>query len=66
MYYSFFIHSPTEEHLGCFEALPIVISDAMNTGVHMSFSIMVYSGYMPSSGIARYDSFTPGKNFLME
>ena len=30
MYYSLFIHSPTEEHLGCFDALPIVINDAMN------------------------------------
>ena len=24
----------------------------MNTGVHVSFSVMVSSGYMPSSGIA--------------
>ena len=29
-----------------------------NIGVHMSFSIMVFSGYMPSSGIVgSYDSF---------
>ena len=29
-------------------------------GVHASFSIMVFSGYMPSSGIAgSYDSFIP-------
>ena len=32
----------------------------MNTGVHVSFSIMVFSWYMPSSGIAgSYGSFIP-------
>ena len=30
---------------------PIVNSAMMNTGVHVSFSTMVSSGYMPSSGI---------------
>ena len=59
MYYNFFIHSPIDEHLGCFDVLAIVNSGAMNTGIHMSFSIIVSSGYMPSSWIARYDSFTP-------
>ena len=30
----------------------------MNIGVHVSFSIMVFSGYMPSSGIVgSHDSF---------
>ena len=28
----------------------------MNTGVHVSFLIMVFSGYIPRSGIARLDS----------
>ena len=38
----------------------IVNSAAMNIGVHVSFSIMVSSGYMPSSGIAElYDSSIP-------
>ena len=60
MYYSFFIHSPIDEHLGYFDAPAIVNSGAMNIRVHMSFSIIVSSGYMPSSGIARYDSFTTG------
>ena len=32
--------------------LAIVNSAAMNTGVHVFFGIMVFSGYMPSSGIA--------------
>ena len=39
-------------HLGCFHVLAIVKSDAMNTGVHVCFWIMVFSGYMPRSGIA--------------
>ena len=39
-------------HLGCFHVLAIVNSAAMNTGVHVSFWIMVFCGYMPSSGIA--------------
>ena len=39
------------QHLGCFHDLAIVNSAAMNTGVHVSFWIMVFSGYMPSSGI---------------
>ena len=35
-----------------FHVLAIVNSAAMNIGVHVSFWIMVFSGYMPSSGIA--------------
>ena len=30
----------------------MVNSGAMNIGVHVCFQIMVFSGYMPSSGIA--------------
>ena len=52
MYQNFLIHSSTNGHLGFFHVLAIVISAAMNTGVHVSFSILVSSGYMPSSGIA--------------
>ena len=36
-------------HLGCFHVPAIVNSSAMNIGVHVSFPIMVFSGYMPSS-----------------
>ena len=39
-------------HLGCFHVLAIVNSAAMNSGIHVSFSILVSSGYMPRSGIA--------------
>ena len=50
--YIFFIHSSVNGHLGCFHALAIVNSAAVNIGVHVSFRIMVFSGYMPGSGIA--------------
>ena len=48
----FFIHSSVGEHLGCFCVLAIVNNAAMNIGVHMSFLIIVLSGYMPRSGIS--------------
>ena len=60
MYQNFFIHSSIDEHLGCFHVLAVVNSAAVNIGVHVSLSIMVFSGYMPSSGIAgSYGSFIP-------
>ena len=47
-------------YLGCFHVLAIVNSAEMNIGVHMSFSILVSSGYMPRSGIAgSYGGFIP-------
>ena len=52
MYYIFFIHSSVDGHLDCFHVLATVNSAAMNTGVHVSFRIRVFSGYMPRSGIA--------------
>ena len=38
---------------GCFYVLAIVNSTAVNNGVCVSFQIMVFSRYVPSSGIAR-------------
>ena len=52
MYHTFFIHSSVNGHLGCFHDLAIVNSAAVNIGVHMSFWIMVFSGYLPSGGLA--------------
>ena len=57
MYYSFFIHSSVEGHLGAFHVLAVVNSAPMSTGVHVSFQTMFSSGYMPRSGIAgSYDN----------
>ena len=57
----FFIHSSVDRRLGCFRVLAIVNSAAMNTEVHGSFSVMIFSGYLPNSGIAEYSygSFIP-------
>ena len=52
MYHSFFIHSFVGGHRDCFHVLAIVNSVAVNTGVHLSLSIMVSSGYTPSHGIS--------------
>ena len=52
MYHIFFIHSSVGGHLGCFHALAIVYSAAVNIVVHVSFQIMVFSRCMPRSGIA--------------
>ena len=48
VYHNFLIHSSADRHLGCFYVLAIVNSAAMNIGVHVSFSILLFSGYMPS------------------
>ena len=50
------MHSSVNEHLGCFHVLAIVNTAVMNTGVCVSFSIMVSSGYMLEEEIATHSS----------
>ena len=60
MYHNFFIHSSVDGHLGCFHVLAIVNSAAMNNRIHVSFSVLVSSEYLPRSGIAgSYGGFIP-------
>ena len=61
MHHNFFAHSSVSGHLGCFPVMTFVHSPAGNTGVQVSFWIMVFLECMPSSGIAgSQGSFTPG------
>ena len=60
MYHNFFIQLSINGHLGCFHVLAIVNSAAVNNGIHVSFSVLVSSGYMPRSRIAgSYGGFIP-------
>ena len=60
IYHYFFIHSSVNGYPGCFHVLAIVNSAAVNNGIHVSFSILVFSTYMPRSGIAgSYGGFIP-------
>ena len=60
MDHNFFIHSSVDGYPGCFHVLAIVNSAVINNGIHVSFSILVFSGYMSRSGIAgSYGSFIP-------
>ena len=52
MYHNFLIHSSANGHLGCLHVLALVSSVTMNIGVHVSLSILIFSGCMPSVGIA--------------
>ena len=65
MYHNFFIHSSVNRHLGCFHVLAIINSAAVNNGIHVSLSVLVSSGFMPSSGTAgSYGGFI--SNFFKE
>ena len=52
MYHISFIQLSVDGHLGCFHILAIVNSAAVNNGIHVSFSILISSGYMPRGWIA--------------
>ena len=54
------VHLLMDIKVACLHVLAIVNSAAVNTGVHVSFSILVSSRYMPHSGIAgSYGGFIP-------
>ena len=53
MYHDFFILPPADGHVGCFRVMDIGNHAAVNTAMHVFFLIMVFSGYMPSSGTAK-------------
>ena len=42
-------HSSLDGHLGCFHVLAFVNSAAVNIVVRVSFSVMVFSGYIHSA-----------------
>ena len=63
IYDDFFIHLSVDGYLGCFHVLANVSSAAMNNEIHVSFSTLVSSGYMPRNGIAgSYGGFIPSLN----
>ena len=65
MYHSFFIHSSVDGDLGCFHVRAIVNNASVNSGIHVSLSILVSSGYMSRSGIAgSYGGFIPSLFFF--
>ena len=47
-----FVHSSVNGHLDCYHVLAIVNSAALNPGVHVSFQIIVLSGYITRNGFA--------------
>ena len=58
MCHIFYIHSSVNVHFSCFHPLAIVNSASVNVGMNESFGIMVFSEYIPRSGIAgSYSSF---------
>ena len=60
IHHNFFTHSSVDGHLGFFHVLAIVNSATVNIEVHVSFSILVSSGFLPRSRIAwSYGDFIP-------
>ena len=67
MYLNFFIRSSVNGHSGYFHVLVIVNSAAKNIGVYVPFSVIIFSEYVLSSGIAGlYDSFIPPPFFFKD
>ena len=64
MYHMFFIHSSADGRFGCFHVLATVNSATMNTEVHVSFRVIVFSGSCPGVGLLDHGSsvFSFGRN----
>ena len=56
--YIYMKHSSINGHLGCFQAVTIVNSAAMNTGVYVSSQIRFFVFPMSRSGIAESRGFS--------
>ena len=52
MYVPQLLYPSVDGHPSCFQDLAVVNSTAMNTGVLVSFSVLVSLGYMPRNGLA--------------
>ena len=52
IYVAHLLHSSVDGYLGHFHVLAVVNSAAVNTGVQVSFPVMIFSGYMTRSGTA--------------
>ena len=52
MCHNFHIRLSTDGQLGCFHVQVILNSASVNIGVHVSFSVLFSSGYIPSNRIA--------------
>ena len=64
--YHIFVHLSVDGHLSCFHVLATVNRAAMNNEVHVSFSIMVFLEYLPSSGVpGSYSRFIPSFFFFL-
>jgi len=55
--YHIFICSSVDGYIGCFHVFAIVSNSYVNIGVHVSFQIMIFCGYMLRNGIAGSNGF---------
>ena len=57
--HNFFIHSSVDRYLDCFHVLAIVNSASVNIGIHVSFSVTIFSGYSGIVGSYGHIDFIP-------
>ena len=69
MYHNSFTHSSVDGPLDCFHVLAFVNSAAMYIGVHVSFSVIVFSGVCPIVGRRKWQPtpvFLPAESYRQE